>query len=102
MPDGAGISFGTDDSPTYGSVHHIHPWQTDGKQITVLPSAGHQGGSDCWAPFSPDAKYLIAVCGPWILVPLDDPTKARPLPIPDGATQVDWQRIVLFLIAARS
>jgi len=42
-----------------------------------------------WAP---DATELLAVCGPWTIIPMDGSEPRRPTIPPETAT-IDWQRI---------
>jgi Tol biopolymer transport system component len=89
-PDGAWIAFGTGDSGNPGAFHLIRP---DGNDDRVAFRGPSQGGSNCWPQWSPDARSVIAVCGPFVEIPVDAPSQARSLGFPNGTVTLDWQRL---------
>src|SRR5829696_1545421 len=46
---------------------------------------------DCWEVWAPDATELLAVCGPWTIIPMDG-SEPRRLTIPPETATIDWQR----------
>ncbi len=89
-PDGALIAFGTGDNGIAGQFHLIRP---DGTGDRVVFRGPPQGGSNCGAQWSPDAASVIAVCGPYVEIPVDRPSSARSLALPPGTGSFDWQRV---------
>jgi Tol biopolymer transport system component len=89
-PDGAWIAFGTGDVGHPGAVHLIRPDGTDDRLVFRGPS---QGGTNCWPVWSPDARSVIAVCGPFVEIPVDAPSNARSLGVPNETVELDWQRV---------
>jgi Tol biopolymer transport system component len=89
-PDGALIAFGTGDGGDPGQFHLIRP---DGTVDRVVLRGPSQGGSNCWPQWSPDARSVIAVCGPYVEIPVDPPSTARSLAFPRDTAQLDWQRV---------
>ena len=91
VADGTWIAF-TSGSERPRSVHVMH---ADGTDETV-----REGGTptadgppfDCWEVWAPDATELLAVCGPWTIIPMDG-SEPRRLTIPPETATIDWQRI---------
>ena len=89
-PDRTWISFTSGGELPSRSVHIIHPDGT-GERV-ILNGSIPDGPFACGETWAPDATALIAVCGPWMLVPINggDP---HPLHVPAGTNVIDWQRV---------
>jgi len=87
--DGAWIAYGTGEATSSGELRLVHP---DGNGNHAIWQGPGQGGGDCYPLWSPDARQVLSVCRPYVLVAVDDPSAAHTLILPTGVRQFDWQR----------